>query len=355
MSTKNKRDGGLPVGQVLVGDALERLRGLPSASVDTVVTSPPYFMLRNYGVTGQIGIEETVDLWVERLRVVLGEVARVLKPEGSLWLNLGDTYARHERHGALPKGLVLGPERLLLALNADGWTVRNKIVWAKPNPMPNAVKDRLSNTWEPIYLLTRQRHYLFDLDAIRVPARSKMNRPSVASGTTKYGVRSKVRPEWSGPLAGSNSGLEKMKARGQSSHPLGKNPGDVWTIPTASYKGAHFATFPEALVDRPLRATCPEQVCRSCGTAWRRAAMARALGSVAVVGTLRKSCGCGDRTWEPGVVLDPFMGAGTVGVVAERMHRRWIGIELSEDFAALAQRRIEATSASHPEEAAASA
>jgi DNA modification methylase len=328
----------------------ERLRGLPSASVDTVVTSPPYFMLRNYGVDGQIGLEESVDQWVERLRSVLRETARVLKPEGSLWLNLGDTYARHERHGALPKGLVLGPERLLLALNADSWTLRNKIVWKKPNPMPNAVKDRLSNTWEPIYLLTRQRRYLFDLDAIRIPAQSQLNRPSVASGTTKYGVRSKVRPEWSGPLAGSNSGLEKMKARGQSSHPLGKNPGDVWTIPTASYRGAHFATFPEALVERPLLATCPERVCRSCGTAWRRAAMARALGSAAVLGTLRKSCGCSDRTWEPGVVLDPFIGAGTVGVVAERMHRRWIGIELNEDFAQLARRRIAAVNTGDPRE-----
>lgn len=342
----NKQEMVLPVGQVLVGDALHRLKEIPTASVDSVVTSPPYFMLRNYGVDGQIGLEESVDGWVQHLRAVLQEVARVLKPEGSLWLNLGDTYARSPSHGASPKGLVLGPERLLLALNADGWTIRNKVVWAKPNPMPNAVKDRLSNTWEPLYLLTRQRHYLFDLDAIRIPARSQMNRPSVASGTTKYGVRSKARPEWSGPLAGSNSGLEKMKARGQSSHPLGKNPGDVWTMPTASYRGAHFATFPEALAERPLLATCPERVCRDCGTAWRRAALSRTIGSAAVLGALRKSCGCDDREWQPGVVLDPFMGAGTVGVVAERMGRRWIGIELNDDFARLARGRIAAVNRS---------
>jgi DNA modification methylase len=216
--------------------------------------------------------------------------------------------------------------------------VRNKIVWAKPNPMPNAVKDRLSNTWEPLYLLTRQRSYLFDLDAIRIPARSQLSRPAVIGDKTKYGHRSKARPQWSGPLAGSNSGLDKMKARGESSHPLGKNPGDVWTIPTASYKGAHFATFPEALVERPLIATCPARVCRTCGTAWRRAAMARAIGSTAVLGTLRKSCGCDDRRWEPGVVLDPFMGAGTVGVVAERL-----------------QRRIDAAGGRHPDEMAAAA
>jgi DNA modification methylase len=351
----NKQEMVLPVGQVLVGDALERLRDLPSASVDTAVTSPPYFMLRNYGVHGQIGLEESVDGWVQHLRDVLREVARVLRPEGSLWLNLGDTYARSAAHGALPKGLVLGPERLLLALNADGWTVRNKIVWAKPNPMPNAVKDRLSNTWEPLYLLTQQRHYLFDLDAIRIPARSQLNRPAVIGDDTKYGQRSKARPHWSGPLAGSNSGLEKMKARGQSSHPLGKNPGDVWTIPTASYRGAHFATFPEALVERPLRATCPERVCCSCGAAWRRAVLSRAIGSVAVLGALRKSCGCDDRTWLPGVVLDPFMGAGTVGVVAERMRRRWIGIELNEDFAQLARERIAEVNRGDPRETTAAA
>jgi DNA modification methylase len=131
-----------------------------------------------------------------------------------------------------------------------------------------------------------------------------------------------------------------MKARGETSHPLGKNPGDWWTIPTASYRGAHFATFPEALVERPLRATCPEKVCKACGTAWRRAQAAPQLGSLAVLGTLRKSCGCQDRAWRPGVVLDPFFGAGTVGVVAARLGRRWIGVELNAEFAGLARERI---------------
>lgn len=343
--TSNNQRRELPVGRVLVGDAAVRLRGLPAESVDTVVTSPPYFMLRNYGVQGQIGLEESVEDWVARLRDVLREVARVLKPEGALWLNLGDTYARSIRHGALPKGLVLAPERLLLALNADGWMVRNKVVWAKPNPMPASVKDRLATTWEPMFLLTRTKHYLFDLDAIRVPARSTLKSPSIASGSTKYGMRSKTRPAWSGSLAGSNSGLEAMKARGASSHPLGKNPGDVWTIPTAAYRGAHFATFPEALVERPLRSTCPERTCLACGTAWRRAPFAmkaKAIGSVAVLGALRKSCGCATRSWQPGAVLDPFMGAGTVGVVAERLRRRWVGIELSDDYARMARDRIAA-------------
>lgn len=353
--TRSKRKI-LPVGRVLVGDAARRLRQLPTGSVDTVVTSPPYFMLRNYGVPGQIGLEESVDDWVKRLRQVLCELARVLKPEGSVWLNLGDTYSRHPRHGALPKGLVLGPERLLLALSVDGWMVRNKVVWAKPNPMPASVRDRLNTTWEPLYLLTRSAHYLFDLDAIRVPPRSQLKSPSIASGSTKYGVRSKSRPAWSGPLAGSNSGLEAMKARGASSHPLGKNPGDVWAISTGAYRGAHFAAFPEAIVERPLRATCPERTCLTCGTAWRRAQLRSsqlALGAVAVLGALRKSCACPDRSWQPGVVLDPFLGAGTVGLVAERLHRRWLGIELNDEFARQAEQRIADAAASGAEETAA--
>ena len=156
-------------GQILLGDALERLRELATDSVDTVVTSPPYFLLRNYGVDGQLGAEQTVAQWVAGLRAVMAEVARVLKDDGSVWLNLGDTYSRHDKHGAPPKSLLLGPERLLLGLVEDGWVVRNKLVWAKPNPMPASVRDRLSCAWEPIYLLVRSRSYFFDLDAVRVP------------------------------------------------------------------------------------------------------------------------------------------------------------------------------------------
>jgi site-specific DNA-methyltransferase (adenine-specific) len=339
--TSSTTTGEIPTGQILVGDALDVLRDLPTGCVDTVVTSPPYFRLRNYGVKGQIGLEESVDEWVEALRSVLHETARVLKPYGSVWLNLGDTYSRSIKHGAPPKSLVLAPERLLLALEADGWSVRNKVVWAKPNAMPSSVRDRLSSTWEPLYLLTRSPHYFFDLDAIRIPPRSAMTRPALCGTATKYGGHG-TRPAWSGPSAGTNTGLDAMKARGVTSHPLGKNPGDVWTIPTAAYRGAHFATFPEALVERPLTATCPQRVCRSCGTAWRRAQVAPALGSLAVLGKLRKSCGCDVRTWQPGLVLDPFFGAGTVGVVAARHRRRWLGVELNEAYARQAERRIAA-------------
>jgi site-specific DNA-methyltransferase (adenine-specific) len=335
--------GQLGDGRVLLGDALERLQELPSGSVDTVVTSPPYFLLRNYGVDGQLGAEDTVETWVAGLRSVMGEVARVLKEDGSVWLNLGDTYSRHAKHGALPKSLLLGPERLLLGLIEDGWVVRNKLVWAKPNPMPASVRDRLSCTWEPIYLLVRSRNYFFDLDAVRVAPSEGTTRKKQAGKRgrpAKYETEDGGRPSWSGPLAGDNAGLSAMKRAGRSSHPLGKNPGDVWRLPTAAYHGAHFATFPEGLVERPLLAGCPERTCLSCGTAWRRPPLVQKLGSLAVRSVVRKSCGCGSRAWQPGLVLDPFMGAGTVGVVAERLGRRWLGIELNEEFVTLAEARI---------------
>lgn len=310
-----------PRNQVLVGDALQVLRTLPDALVDCVITSPPYYQLRDYGVVGQIGLEATVDGWVDQLRAVISEVARVLKPQGALWLNVTDSYSRHRRYGAAPKSALLGPERLLLALAADGWIVRNKVVWAKPNPMPASVEDRLNTTHELLYLLVRQRQYFFDLDAIRQPHTSRGPRTS-RRGT--IGV-----PVWAGPLAGSQDGLRRARANGIPGHALGKNPGDVWRIPTRGFRGQHFATFPEQLVERPLLATCPRAVCDSCGVP-RRA-----------VGAMR-GCTCRGAV-APGLVLDPFFGTGTVGVVATRLGRDWLGIELNPEFARIAEQRIAQT------------
>jgi site-specific DNA-methyltransferase (adenine-specific) len=325
---------GLVRNRIIVGDALVQMRRLPAASVDCVVTSPPYYGLRDYQVAGQLGLEANVDQWVNELRAVVGEVARVLKPTGSLWLNIADSYSRHARQGGLPKSLLLGPERLLLALARDGWIVRNKAVWAKPNPMPSSVGDRLSATWESIYFLVRNSHYFFDLDAIRAPHRSQRSpiKPKPTSGR---------RPDWAGPLAGSNSGLHRLHELGLPGHPLGKNPGDVWTVATAFSRRGHHATFPEALIDLPTKATCPERVCTRCGRTWTREHVARAIGHLAVVGELRPACDC-RAAWHPGVVLDPFIGSGTTAVVAERLGRDWLGIELNPDFVRIAEERIAA-------------
>lgn len=322
-----------PLNQILVGDARRVLARLPDGFVDCVVTSPPYFRLRNYQHPGQLGLEARVDQWVERLREVLQELQRVLVPSGSLWLNLGDTYATG-KEGAAPKSLLLAPERVALALLADGWVLRNKVIWSKRNPMPTPVGDRLACTYEVVYFAVKQRRYFFDLDAVRVPHTSTR----AASRAT---ARASVVPEaWRGPELGSNGGLDRLKALGLAGHPLGKNPGDVWETGTASFRGAHFATFPIKLIERPLLATCPEKVCARCRRPWQRDPMRR-LGQLAVRGELRPSCRC-ERGWKPGLVLDPFLGSGTVALAAIAHRRDWLGIELNPGYAAIAEQRINA-------------
>lgn len=169
------------INTILVGDALEQLQKLPPESVDMCLTSPPYFRLRDYGAGGQLGLETHVDTWAAAVRRIAREVDRVLVPTGTLWLNLGDTYATHRRQGAPAKSLVLAPERVARLLQADGWILRNKIVWAKPNPMPTSVRDRLTAAHEVIYLFSTQERYYFDLDSIRVPHSSKPGRPPRAA------------------------------------------------------------------------------------------------------------------------------------------------------------------------------
>jgi DNA modification methylase len=341
----------LPRNAILVGDALTRLQELPPASVDTCITSPPYFQLRDYGASGQLGLEPTVEQWVAGLMSVSREVARVLKGSGSLWLNLGDSYSRASRYGAPPKSLLLGPERLLLALARDGWIIRNKVIWAKTNPMPHSVTDRLNTTYDVVYFLVRSRRYYFNLDQIREPHQSRCGR--------RASSRPDRRPAgWAGPLAGQQDGLHRARADGVPGHWLGKNPGDVWRIAGSNYRGAHFATFPQGLVERPLLATCPERVCPRCAAPWRRSVTVRRLGvvssagrkrhvrryptrweTVRQVGELESGCSC-PASPLPGVVLDPFFGTGTVGVVAERHGRDWIGIELNPEYVALAEERL---------------
>lgn len=284
----------LPSNRNLVGDAAAELATLPNASVDMVLTSPPYFRLRDYQVSGQLGLEQHVEHWVDNVGAVLQQLHRVLKPSGTLWLNLGDSYSTHHGQGAPRKSLLLGPERVAQRLIGQGWTLRNKIVWAKANPMPSSVRDRLSATHEYLYVFAKQPGYYFDLDGIRVPHTSRM-----APRTPKPG-NDRQREVWRGPNGDDASGLTKLHARGIVGHRLGKNPGDVWRIASSNYRGAHHATFPVELAHRAIQAGCPEG----------------------------------------GVVLDPFMGAGTTAVAAEQLGRDWLGIELNPEFAVLAEQRI---------------
>jgi len=319
----------LPRNVVLPGDARTVLSTLLAESVDCVVTSPPYFRLRDYAIAGQLGQEQTMDEWVRNLRGVMRGVWRVLKPHGSAWLNVADGYSRHAATGTPPGGLLLGPERLAVALAADGWLVRNKVIWSKPNPLPHSAADRLSPTYEVVLFLTKQRDYGFDLDAIRAPHRSARRRQP-AEATRRY--------------QGGNAGLGGLKAAGRVGHPRGKNPGDVWTFATAADGLGHQATFPETLVERPILATCPERICVQCDRAWRRPVRILTVHTsegrrdVRKVGNLQR-CDCFAPS-RPGVVLDPFFGTGTVGVVAERFRRDWLGIELNPTYRRIAEHRL---------------
>ena len=316
----------LPRNVILVGDARLCMRELPAASVDCVVTSPPYFQLRDYdGEPAQLGIEPNIEEYVDGLLGVCAEIARVLKPGGSLWLNLRDVYSRSESSGGRPKSLLLGPERLLLALVEDGWLVRNRLVWWKRNSIPESVRDRLSMTHEDVFLLTRNRDYYFDLDAIRVPHTS---RPRRGPG----------RPIAHSPYATGHRGIRIMQAEGRVGHANGKNPGSVWHLPTSSFRGAHFATFPETLIERPILSTCPERLCGGCGKPW--VASYERRGQTVTRSNYLSGCGC-HAAFVRGVVLDPFFGSGTVGVVASGLGRDWLGIELSGAYRQIARQRLQ--------------
>lgn len=290
-----------------LGDAVEQLATMPDASVSCVVTSPPYFGLRDYGVPGQIGLEPSPAEYVEHLRAVFAEVRRVLRPDGVLWLNLGDSYysgkgaptgaddKQSARRGfvrsvdkpgqlwAQPKNLLGIPWRVAFALQDAGWTLRNAVIWDKPNAMPSSVSDRLSNRYEHLFLFSKSRRYWFNLDAIREPH---------VRGWT---------PGKNGGRGGWDRGDHLNAGLADAApHVLGKNPGDVWTIAPTPYKGAHFATMPHTLVRRCLRAGCPPE----------------------------------------GVVLDPFVGSGTSVMVARELGHPGIGIDLNPAFLELAIERI---------------
>lgn len=312
---------------VLTADARTALAALPSRSVHAVVTSPPYYRLRDYGVAGQIGQEQTITEWVAELRAICRQVARVLREDGSLWLNVNDSFASEPHSGAPRKSLLLGPERLLLALAEDGWLIKGKIVWSKSNPMPESVCDRLARTWEPLFHLTRSSNAYFHLNGIRTPHQGRVR--AAVEPNRRYG--------------GEHGGLARLKARGISGHVLGRNPGDVWRLPKGSgYRGQHFAVLPESLVEPPIRATVPARVCTACHRPYRRRYVPGRPGEVGTPGPLRPACACRPRRSTKGTVLDPFCGVGTVGAVARNLGRRFVGIELNPTYAELARERLAA-------------
>lgn len=279
--------------EIRQGDALEQLRLMPDESVQCCVTSPPYYGLRDYGVDGQIGLEETLDEFLDRLVAVFAEVRRVLRSDGTLWLNIGDSYAskprgsdngwdksrlsnparvqkaqsaslRRSRHtatagGAKQKDLMMVPAQLALALRADGWYLRSEIIWHKPTPMPESVRDRPTRSHEQVYLLTKSPRYFYDGEAIREP-------PAPKTLTTYGSTRT---PNGGGDLVMADNLARDIPERGPG-RSVGANKRTVWTIHSGSYPEAHFATFPPALVEPCILAGTPPQACVECGSPWTR-------------------------------------------------------------------------------------
>lgn len=274
------------------GDSLEVARTLPDQSVDCIVTSPPYYGLRDYGNDGQYGLEESPAAYVETMRALFSELRRTLADDGTLWLNIGDSYSGGSRKGYADTGKAAGrigsdrpasgmpgknllgiPWRVALALQDDGWILRNSIIWHKPNAMPESVTDRLSGRHENLFMFSKAQGYWFDLNPIREPL-DESRAPS----------RKVRKPQ---------AGWKENSAKGSyTPGSAGKNPGDVWSINTQPFPGAHFATFPQELARRAIVAGCKPG----------------------------------------GTVLDPFSGSGTTGLVAQNNGRKYVGIDISADY-----------------------
>ena len=436
--------------RILHGDCRQVLKTLPDDSVHCCVTSPPYWGLRSYLPEGhadkhlEIGSEPTLQEWVDTMVEVFREVRRVLRPDGTLWLNLGDAYAgsgrggngdaitgtgndeskrpmtvsaRRDNHviprsdvrvgGLKPKDMMGQPWRVAFALQADGWWLRQEIIWHKPNPMPESTRDRCTKAHEHVFLLSKSERYWYGFDAMQEPvnggARAKYKTPDgwdTRTGAGGHGAfhaegreKGKVTPKAALATSGNDGAYEDGKSermgRGAGWRTNNnasfdaamevmsdtRNPRSVWTIPTHPFKGAHFATFPPALAERCITAgTSSIGACPHCGAQWspvseaahsashdgttdtkyeskstagRLAQLRQAAresgeeySSRRVVTGSAPSCDCADNVPVPCVVLDPFGGSGTVGLVADRQHKNAILIDLDERNVPMATERI---------------
>ncbi len=271
------------------GNAVTKLRQLPDDSIDTIVTSPPYYRQRDYEANGkQVGREKSPDEYVDRLVEVFRECLRVVKPTGSFWLVIGDKYEKKELLGM--------PWRVALALKDEGWKLRSDVIWQKPNAMPSSVKTRPTTDHEYVFFFSRSSDYHYDADAIREPHVTFSEKSQMKGGRNHFGKRGGT------PEAGKNGGDNNLHdARwDQAFHPKGRNKRTVWSIPLSKFREAHFAVFPESLVETAIKAACPEG----------------------------------------GVVLDPFMGSGTTAVVAQRLGRDFVGIDCEAKYCEIARRRV---------------
>lgn len=304
--------------RIICGDATQVLKGFPAESIDCVITSPPYWSLRDYGVHGQIGLEPTVSDYLTKLCTLFDQVRRVLKPAGTCWVNLGDAYATRGVKGVRqpqpiltakanqaqahaftrpkaqvsPKCLVQIPARFVLAMIERGWILRNEIIWYKPNCMPQSARDRFTVDFEKLFFFVKQRYYYFAQQFEPLRDLRRATRPLIRN--------SSVRKRQYGDPYVSVINPNTAEASQQRMLMRGRNKRCVWKIAPRPFRGPHFAVFPEELVETPLRAGCPRG----------------------------------------GVVLDPFIGSGTTALVARRLGRDFIGIDLNPQYVRLARQRL---------------
>lgn len=451
---------------ILQGDVIEQLKNIPDDVMDCVISSPPYWGLRDYGVKGQLGLEPNFRDYLKKMQEIMREIKRVLKNTGTCWINLGDTYAGGNAHsdwsGCTPEFMGRNketkqkfkagvknhltaksrygiPERFYINCIDDGWIARNHIPWYKSNSMPSSVKDRFTNKWESVFFFAKNQKYYFNLDAVREKSiteskpfnlrvrenitghtQAKLGDKSYTAtkeemekynkdGTKRYtdeklghrnglgastldkkqdstlGADGKPIPTY----AGFNDRWRKKQQNEPDNkyrlvnrikdarddgldhdhcldHPKGKNPGDVFFINPKPFAEAHFATFPIDLPLKILKCACPQQVCSKCGIP--RYPINKRIGESTMQWSTRKSfasypnekrekpqelmkhgvfetigyskCDC-NESFKPGIVLDPFFGAGTVGIAAEKLGLNWCGIELSKKYITLAEKRLE--------------
>jgi DNA modification methylase len=357
----------LETNKILQGNALDKLKELPAESINCCVTSPPYWALRDYGVEGQLGLEPTFDEYINNLCNIFDEVKRVLRKDGTLWVNLGDTYSgagsgqkdtgkcvyktndfrKTPTKTNLPdKSLCNIPARFSIEMQNRGWILRNVIIWYKPNCMPSSVKDRFTVDFEYVYFFVKNKKYWFETQReahiyAEKDKRSKLKRVEHKSG--KFFLEN-----------------AQQGFNGVGYHPDGRNKRCVWRVTTKPYKEAHFATYPKDLIEPMIKAGCPEFICNKCGNAREQIDIKVGEKQVPPFGGINhtkdnlqyssnttqniykqelSNCNC-NAGFTGGIVLDPFIGSGTTAVVALEQNKKFIGIELNPEYIELAMKRI---------------
>jgi len=307
--------------RLIIGDCRKILRQLPIESINTIIFSPPYWRTRIYnaptvwtdGSEVELGQEASPEKYIEHLLEIIECCRRVLRPDGSCWIVINDTYYK--------KKLALVPERLKLALEQANWLIREDLIWAKQVlvgettigiALPRAVKDRFNTTHEHLLHLTKQKEYYFDLDSVRI-------KPKTQAKISDY--KSELRTKWNHAVRKTCS-FDSLHSKAY--HPKGKNLPSVWVVNPPRFPEAHFAVYPERLIELPIKTTCPELVCSACNSPYYNKS---------------PSCNC-DSPALPGLVLDPLVGSGTTCLVAKRLRRRFLGIDIKPEFIELARKRL---------------